>query len=880
MELQKAIEYALSGNAILFLGSGASVGAINQNNETFPVGKELANRLYSGIDDLNQAAEFFCEDKENENKDGQQELIEFLKRQFRAKNISEYQKLIPSIPWKRIYTTNYDNIVEKAYNETGMYIRSLVTSDDPCKYISNSETVYLHINGSINKLNKETLNDQFKLTDYSYNTNVFEKNEWGTLFKHDLNTYSVAIFIGFSMNYDLDIRRIISTINKDKCVFIVCEDESPNTVRMLKKYGDVECIGLDNFFEQVVDIQKDFDCNAVLESIPYSNFETSVTQPAIKAPNDSEVLAYYKVGKKVNELYYEQNGNYKAIVKRMVVEGIVKDIENGTECIFIHSDIGNGKTEVVEQICYQLSSRYNIYKLIDNNEKLSLEIEEICSTTDKKIVIIENFFNYYEVFQMFKIFNSNKNITFIFTARTSIYKSRYETFLLDTTKTYDLNRLKDDEITNLVNIFNEYGYYPKEKMTIPYELYIKKMYNSKLQAVLLGIFENESIANALNSILVDIKSLNKNSLKILTLMILIKVMNLDLKFDNILDLLSLNGLDYEFEKSDSINELVNIDGSNTSIKSVTICMWMLPKLKNKLNIFDVLIEAALQADVGYRVSRKYENFLGNIISYKHLKFVLNLLGGNNVDKLKYINKFYQSLKNLSYYKDKYFFWLQYGISALELNDYESAEHHFNAALTKIHGDIIPFEINNQYARLKMDLMLVDSYKYNSSTYQEFVDINKLLKPTLAKEDDEYYCYKMSSSYYPKIFAKFYSDMTDDEQNGLKQIAAENSKLCFKYITKNKNEDFKRNIQEFISIYSKLSNYSDDTVKFHVAAITRFFAYGKVKIKGEEKPACIHISQISNKYVKSIEDYMQIGQWIDCSIVKYNEKHQNWELSCK
>lgn len=880
MKLEKAIEYALSGNAILFLGSGASVGATNQNNEKFPIGKELANRLYFGIDDLNQAADFFCEDKETENKDGKQELINFLKKQFRVKKISEYQKLIPLVPWKRIYTTNYDDIVEKAYEETAMYIRSLVTSDDPCKYIGNDETVYLHINGYINKLNKETLNDQFKLTDYSYNTNVFEKNEWGTLFKSDLNTYSVVIFIGFTMNYDLDIRRIISSIDKDKCVFIVREDEPVNTVRMLKKYGDVNCIGVEKFFECVSNIQKNFDYDTVVKSIPYSNFEKIVPPVAIKAPNDNEVLAYYKFGKKVNELYYEQNGNYKAIVKRIVGEGIVKDIEKGTECIFIHSDIGNGKTEVVEQICYQLSSRYNIYKLIDNNDKLSLEIEEICKTTDKKIVIIENFFNYYDVFQKFKIFNSNKNITFIFTARTSIYKSRYEIFLLDSTKTYDLNRLRDEEINNLVNIFNEYGYYPKERMELPYEQYIKKVYNSKLQGVLLGIFESESIVNSLNSILGDIKKLNERSLNILTLMILIKVMNLDLKFDNILDLLSLNGLDYEFEKSNSINELVNINGSNTSIKSVTVCMWILPKLKDKLNIFDVLIKAATQADIGYRVNKKYENFLGNIISYKHLKFVLNLLGGNNVDKLKYINKFYQSIKNLSYYKDKYFFWLQYGISALELNDYESAEHHFNAALTKIHGDIIPFEINNQYARLKMEIMLTDNYKYNSSTYQEFVGINELLTPTLAKEDDEYYCYKMSSSYYPKIFAKFYSDMTDEEQNGLKQIAVENGKLCFKYITKNKNKDFKINTQKFIEIYGKLSNYADDAVKFHVENITRWCAYGKAKIKGEEKPAYIHISQISNKYVKSIEDYMQVGQWIDCSIVKYNEKYQNWELSCK
>lgn len=214
MKLEKSIEYALSGDAILFLGSGASVGAINQNDEPLPIGKELAHRIYSDCDDLTQAADFYCEDKDDEGKDGKQELISFLKQEFRVKKISDYQKMIPLIPWKRIYTTNYDDVVEKAYNIAGKYVRSLTTDNDPCDYISSDKTIYLHINGDINKLSKNSLNAQFKLTDYSYNTSSFKANQWGTLFNSDLKTYSVAIFIGFSMNYDLDIKRIISTVKK------------------------------------------------------------------------------------------------------------------------------------------------------------------------------------------------------------------------------------------------------------------------------------------------------------------------------------------------------------------------------------------------------------------------------------------------------------------------------------------------------------------------------------------------------------------------------------------------------------------------------------------------------------------------------------------
>ncbi len=880
MELQTAIEYALMGEAILFLGSGASVGATNQNNQPFPIGRELADRLYQGCSDLSQAAELFCDDRESENKDGKQELINFLKTQFRAKTISDYQAQIPSVPWKRIYTTNYDNIVEKAYYESGKYIRSLATDDSAHKYLSSGDTIYLHINGSIEKLNKETLNNQFKLTDFSYNTSAFNSNEWGKLFANDLNTYSVVIFIGFSMTYDLDIRRIVSTINKDKCIFIVHNDESENTIRTLKKYGNVECIGCDGFFKRVSDVKADFDYDISTKTIPLSNFEEINNHPVVRIPDDSEVLTYYKVGKKTNELYYEEDGKYKAIVKRNAVGKILNDIENGTEAIFIHADIGNGKTEAVEQICYLLSSKYSIYKLRDNNEKIASEIEHICQSTDKKIVVIENFFNYYDVLELFKLFNSNKNITFIFTARTSIFKSRYEQFSFEKTSVHDLNRLDDDEINDLVKIFEEYGYYPKERMDNTYYHFIKKNYNSKLQAVVLGIFENEAIANSLALISNDIRLLNKKSQNILLLMITSKVMNLDLNFTDVLDLLTLKSIDYDFAKNHSVNELINFKGPSTSIKSVTICTWMIKNLKMNFNILDILVNCACQADIGYKVNKKYEIFLGNIISYKHLKFILNLLGKNRIEKLQLINDFYQKLKNLNYYKNKYFFWLQYGISALELNDLEAAEHHFNAALKKIYGETIPFEINNQYARLKMEVMLTEGYKYNSLSYQEIVEINDLLTPTSSKEDDEFYCYKMSSSYYPKIFSKFYHAMSESEKEGLKKIAYSNYNLCLKYMLKNCNDSFVKNVKDFLGVFEYLSQYPDDVVKFHVERITGCFAKGKAIIDGEEKPAVIHISQISHKHITKIENHLTVGQVVEAKIIKFNKIYNVWELSCK
>ena len=474
MKLEEAIKNALSGNAILFLGSGASVGAINQNGECFPIGQELAKRLYPDCFILDQAADFFCEDKEKEHKDGEQELIAFLKKQFRARTITAHQKQLPFVPWKRIYTTNYDDIVEKAYMECGQYVRSLVPDDSASSYLSADETIYLHINGSIERLNKQTLKSQFKLTDMSYNTSAFNTNEWGKLFSGDLNTYPVVIFIGFSMSYDLDIRRIVSTINKDKCLFIVRPDESPTAIRTLSKYGDVECIGFNGFFDKVNEIRKTFDIDPPFHSTAFSNFDKIECTTAVTAPNDTDVLKFYKTGKKTPDLYYQSEDGFQAVLKRSRIDRIIADIEAGVEAIFIHSDIGNGKTEAIDQICHRLAGKYSIFKLKSNNERIAKEVEDICTSTHKKIVIIENFFNYYDVFELFKLFNSNKNITFIFTARTSIFKSRYEQFGFDKTSVHDFNKLDNDEIRRLIRIFEEYGYYPKDNTSGDYYTYISK----------------------------------------------------------------------------------------------------------------------------------------------------------------------------------------------------------------------------------------------------------------------------------------------------------------------------------------------------------------------------------------------------------------------
>ena len=173
MDIETAIENALNGDAILFLGSGASIGTVNVSGTSMLSASDLAKKIYPDVTDLQQATELFIEDNNENGFDGEMELISFLKQEFRCKTPLYEHRELTSINWKRIYTTNYDDIIETAYKEQGINIKSATTSSNIKECLTDNDLLYLHINGYINQLTKESLFSDFKLSSFSYNTDQF-----------------------------------------------------------------------------------------------------------------------------------------------------------------------------------------------------------------------------------------------------------------------------------------------------------------------------------------------------------------------------------------------------------------------------------------------------------------------------------------------------------------------------------------------------------------------------------------------------------------------------------------------------------------------------------------------------------------------------------
>ena len=118
MNITEALNFANSAESLLFTGAGFSFGAKNASGNQIPLGNTLIDEikkklLKSSNWSLEEAAEELFRSLKA---DG---YTDYLKQQFICNQIAPYHESYAKLPWMRIYTTNFDDVIEKAYEGQG-----------------------------------------------------------------------------------------------------------------------------------------------------------------------------------------------------------------------------------------------------------------------------------------------------------------------------------------------------------------------------------------------------------------------------------------------------------------------------------------------------------------------------------------------------------------------------------------------------------------------------------------------------------------------------------------------------------------------------------------------------------------------------------------
>jgi len=150
------IDKITKGDAILFLGAGAAYGALDKNQKASISGNELRDRLsdkFLGGKEKSKALVQIADYAKSEA--NIKEVQSFIKKQFQNLQPALFHKLIPTFRWHAIFTTNYDLIIERAYDQVTERVQTLspIIRDGSqfSDAISNPENLpYFKLHGCIN----------------------------------------------------------------------------------------------------------------------------------------------------------------------------------------------------------------------------------------------------------------------------------------------------------------------------------------------------------------------------------------------------------------------------------------------------------------------------------------------------------------------------------------------------------------------------------------------------------------------------------------------------------------------------------------------------------------------------------------------------------
>ncbi|MFV9645489.1 MAG: SIR2 family protein [Desulfobacterales bacterium] len=498
---QILIDQIKDGKAILFLGSGAAIGATHPKNINPPVGDGLSKLI---------ADKFLSPDFYNRPLTQISELAisetdlltvqSFVADLFKDFYPADFHKLIPKFTWKAIAATNYDLIVERAYDSVEDKSQELVVFKKNIERVeeklrSHGSVCYFKLHGCITDINDPNIPliltpDQY-VTARKGRNRLFERIE-------SLAYEYPFIFVGHSLS-DLDIRAILLEIGQIQEAkprsYIIAPHITPPEQRFWESRR-FSCIksSFADFINQINSyIPEPFRKLAALKIEREHPFFDDFCPAADSKPSESLMTLLNRDTEYINKRYKSSKADPKAFYKGYIVdwspiideldvrrsltdnilsETILSNEEDRSEIVelfLIKGHAGAGKSVLLRRLAWEAAVNFDKICLsvkpsgYPEYEPL-FELYNICR---KRIFLfVDPFSKFIDIITKFiiRVRKDNLPLTIIGAERNNVWNSECEDLKSFLTDSYEVRYLSEKEIEKLIALLtkhNSLGYLEK-----------------------------------------------------------------------------------------------------------------------------------------------------------------------------------------------------------------------------------------------------------------------------------------------------------------------------------------------------------------------------------------------------------------------------------
>ena len=750
---QEDIYNIFSGESILFLGAGFSIENKNANGDLLPSGKSLSVELQQAANiqfpdeniGLDIASEYFIE------KVGKTRLVNFLKERFTVSDCFDWQKDLLALPWKRIYTTNYDNVLELASTQSKNHRRTIAV-DSRLDNVDNLENTIIHINGFIDNITEENLKNSTKLTSESYADEYLIKSSWNTELSNSFKYAKNIYFIGFSAASDLDLKRIIASQEQIRNKVYFINGNVPEIIKIsLEKFGKVTNLTGESFTKQILLEKKDYipvDSTKDLKTYSFVASRIEADNSRIRGKDITDLLISGKVDERKLFANYNRS-NY--VLFREKINDVISNLGK-YDLVTVTSNLGNGKSiflKILESVLIQKG--YKVFTYSNISENIYSDIDVLNNLmVDNCCLILDDYYSLKSQFDLLGRLNNNK-IKIIIAGRRTLHDNIINDFKRSTkipsAKTYSINldNLTRGEKQSLQKIIEEHNLWGELSSKTEQEKFNFINLNSTkgLGGFIVEFLKKTNILKKFKQLYLK---LDYTQRELVTLLLINNILRLGLDVESILKLTDNTSISDKIKFDINLGEFLNIDKNEIEFISTMASLELFDTIENRREVVQLLSKVLKQADeIEYQNNFYYIKRI--IISFSNFKLLNQNILEEELNDLAL--EYYETIQNYSFTKRNQFFWLQFGIQRLNAKQYDLANKYFDNALNyaRENGMNDFYQINAQKARGLVEDVIENSVPVEEAFSKMKEAHNLLIKDLNNVRNKQHYQLSQGNLYY-------------------------------------------------------------------------------------------------------------------------------------
>lgn len=707
VDMQWLVGKINTGKAILFTGAGfsRSNGCLNIDNESPSTAKELSAEIckLAGIDKSENL--MFSSDYYISKGGSRSNLIDLLKRKYTIKCASKSHENIVSLPWRRFYTTNYDCSLEFSATRIGRYVETIDLSYNPGEFYK-VDSICIHLNGSVNSLSEEKLNNAFKLSASSYiSADSFTTSDWFYFFKRDLERASVIVFVGYSM-YDIDIQKVLFNDESliKKVFFITGENPDVELNFTLSKFGKIIPIGVDGFSDEIVryqhENQTNFDKPYELQALKLYEASDISDCDIIRDADVERMLMYGDVEHTKIDTFMSGRSKVPFLVSRNIISDVKCFIEKKKH-IVLYGMLGNGKSILLKELkCALTSLSYLVYEVDDVSADYICDIDELSKRNEDIVILLDDYEKYIDLIEHVARSNPD-NIRIIASSRLSEHeycrgelarcKFEYNEINVDT--------LDANEIEQFVSIIDNIGLWG-EKAGYPVHekiKYLQRDNEGQLSVILISLLDSPHIKTKIKEIVSQIK-INRDFDSTLMAISLSQVLGIDFSKSIISDMAGNDAIyRSDFISNPGFKQLFRITDGKLFHSSSLFCIALIKNNYTATLITDKLLDIAERFNSIKSKDHDQKRVFKSMLKFSFIERILPTSA-----KIGNMQRYYEELKvAVPWLRNDPHFWLQYAMSYMAFENFPKAQQYIDEAyaIAKSKSGYHTDNIDTQQAKL-------------------------------------------------------------------------------------------------------------------------------------------------------------------------------------